>query len=74
MLTERVQRIKRRTNLYVFIVKNTFAERNKTFCDKTLNKCIANAFFSYFVTLIILLINIESVLYVGYLYEVMNCF
>ena len=36
-----------------FIVKNTFAERNKTFCDKTLNKCIANAyFFPYFVTLI----------------------
>ena len=40
---------------YVFRVKNTFAERNKTFnTDKTLNKCIANAyFFSYFVTLII---------------------
>ena len=32
-------------NKHVFIVKNTFAERNKTFCDKTLNKCIAYAIF-----------------------------
>ena len=37
-----------------------FGERNKT-----LNKCIANAFFSYFVNLII---NIESLfLFVGYM-------
>ena len=32
-------------NKHVFIVKNTFAERNKTFCDKTLNKCITDAYF-----------------------------
>ena len=48
------------------MVKNTFAERNKTFCDKTLNKCIANAYFFVFVTLII---NIESVEIICFIYE-----
>ena len=42
-----------------------FAERNKTICNKTFNKCIVNVYFSYFVTLII---NIESAfLFVGYM-------
>ena len=63
---------KQRTSWYVFIVKDTFAERNKTICNKTLNKCFADVYFSYFVTL---MINIESeILFVGYSYEIMNGF
>ena len=60
------------TSCHVFIVKDTFAERNKTICNKTLNKCLTDVYFSYFVTL---MINIESdILFVGYSYEIMNSF
>ena len=48
------------------IVKNTFGDRNNTFCDKTLNKCIANVYF--FRILLPEIINIESVfLFIGYM-------
>ena len=51
-----------------YIVKNTFGERNNTFCDKTLNKCIANDFFFFFLYFVTLIINIESVfLFIGYM-------
>ena len=57
--------------MFLIIVKNTFAERNNTFCDKTLNKCIANAYFFHILLLLIINIESDSVdssnLFVGYM-------
>ena len=46
--TERVQTMYKFWSWYVFIVKDTFAERNKTICNKMLNKCLADVYFFLF--------------------------